>query len=121
MFNQQEKEKGAGAQEARMGYCPFVRPRLLQRKSVTIRLPGRYVATGSVGQAHDRACVRVTGLHGRLGRARDRNSRPRVTTGFLCLDRAGAGTGRLRSQQGVLCRNRALGHPVVTMDSVATR
>ena len=32
----------------------------------------------------------------------DRNSRPRVATGFLCHDGAGARTGRPRSRQGSL-------------------
>ena len=51
--------------------------------------------------------MRVTGLREWLGRARnsvarahDRNSWPRVATGFFCHDRAGAGTwlGRPRSR-----------------------
>ena len=52
--------------------------------------------------------MHATGLPGWLEPASDRNSRPHVAIGVLCLDRAGAGTWQPRSRQGVLCRDRAL-------------
>ena len=71
-----KKKKGAGAQEARMGYCPFVRPRSRQAVSCcdkeckTGARPGLYVhnrTARAVGLAHNSA-ARATETLGSVSR-----------------------------------------------------
>ena len=87
-----------------MGYCPFSSVCRHREFSVATEKVGFFcdivfrVTTRCTCQVYDRACMRATGLHARLGHTRDnavhahdKSARPHVATGFLCRDRNGLG------------------------------